>query len=213
MNLNTNLQAVAVRITLSFVFTICSIYAPPSKCIDIRELQHLSSQIQGPVMLLGDFNAHNPLWGSDNLTPKGRVIETFTTQNDLCLFNDGSYTFLHSGNGSYSAIDLSFSSPDIFDRFSWEVHEDCCGSDHFPIVLRTLEDDNHIKPQRWKFKQADWLTLKRFALYNLIKILLSPMTQLLIFQQLCLRLLTKQYLNPRLFLNPENLGLMVNVNR
>ena len=74
---------------LSFVFTICSIYAPPSKCIDISELQHLFSQIQGPVMFLGDFNAHNPLWGSENLTLKGRVIETFITQNDLCLFNDG----------------------------------------------------------------------------------------------------------------------------
>ena len=100
-------------------------------------------------MLLGDFNAHNPLWGSENLTRKRSVIETFITQNDLCLFNDGSYTFLHSGNGSYSAIDLSLASPDIFDRFSWEVNDDCCGSDHFPIVLQTLEDDNHIKPQRW----------------------------------------------------------------
>ena len=68
-------------------------------------------------MLLGDFNAHNPLWGSENLTPKGRVIETFITQNDLCLFNDGSYTFLHSGNGSYSAIDLSLASPEILIDF------------------------------------------------------------------------------------------------
>ena len=169
VNLNTNLQAVAVRITLSFVFTICSIYAPPSQCIDIRELQHLFSQIKGPVMLLGDFNAHNPLLGSENLTPKGRVIETFNTQNDLCLFNDGSYTFLHSGNGSYSAIDLSLASPDIFDRFSWEVHEDCCSSNHFPIVLQTLEDGNHIKPQRWKFKQADWLTFKALCSLQLNK--------------------------------------------
>ena len=72
MNLNTNLQAVAVRITLSFVFTVGAIYAPPS--IDISELQHLFSQMQGPVMLFGDFNAHNPLWGSENLTQKGRVI-------------------------------------------------------------------------------------------------------------------------------------------
>ena len=169
VHLTTNLQAVAVRITLSFVFTICSIYAPPSMCIDIGELQHLFSQIQGPVMLLGDFNAHNPLWGSENLTPKGRVIETFISQNDLCLFNDGSYTFLHSGNGSYSAIDLSLASPDIFDRCSWEVHDDCCGSDHFPIVLQTLEDDNHIKPQRWKFKQADWLSFKAFCSLQLNK--------------------------------------------
>ena len=36
VTLNTNLQAVAVKITLSFVFTICSIYAPPNKYIDIK---------------------------------------------------------------------------------------------------------------------------------------------------------------------------------
>ena len=87
VKLTTNLQAVAVKITLSFVFTLCSIYAPPNKCIDIKDLEHLFSQIQGPVMVLGDFNAHNPLWGSEYQTPKGKVIETFISQDELCLFN------------------------------------------------------------------------------------------------------------------------------
>ena len=64
VKLSTNLQALAVKITLSFVFTICPIYAPPNKYIDIKELEHLLSQIPEPVMILGDFNAHNPLWGS-----------------------------------------------------------------------------------------------------------------------------------------------------
>ena len=169
VNLNTNLQAVAVKITLSFVFTICSIYAPPNKCIDIKDLEHLLLQIQEPVMILGDFNSHNPLWGSDHLSPKGRVIETFISQNDLCLYNDGSSTFIHSGNGTYSAIDLSFASPTLFDRFSWDVHDDCSGSDHFPIILRAVENDDHIKPRRWKFKQADWTTFKTLCSLQLNK--------------------------------------------
>ena len=75
VHLDTNLQAVAVKITLSFVFTMCSIYAPPNKYINISDLEHLLSQIREPVMILGDFNSHNPLWGSEHLTPKGRVIE------------------------------------------------------------------------------------------------------------------------------------------
>ena len=156
--MNTNLQAVAVKITLSFVFTICSIYAPPNKYIDIKDLEHLLSQMSEPVMLLGNFNSHNPLWGSAHLTPKGRVIENFISQNDLSLFNDGSPTFLHSGHGT--ATDLSFASPTLFDRFTWEVHDDCCGRDHFPIILKSKEDDNNTKQQRWKFKQADWTTFK-----------------------------------------------------
>ena len=154
-----------VKITLSFVFTICSIYAPPNKYIDIKDLEHLLSQIQEPVMILGDFNSHNPLWGSEHLTPKGRVIETFMSQNDLCLYNDGSPTFLHSGNGAYSAIDLSFASQTLFDRFSWDVHEDCSGSDHFPIILREKGRDltqsydkspytnGNVKRAKWQHKQ------------------------------------------------------------
>ena len=88
VKLTTNLQAVAVKINLPFAFTICSIFAPPNKYIDIKDLEHLLSQISEPVMILGDFNAHNPLLGSDTQTPKGRMIETFITQNDLCLYND-----------------------------------------------------------------------------------------------------------------------------
>ena len=42
-------------------------------------------------MILGDFDAH---WGSDTQTPKGRMIETFISQVDLCLYNDGSNTFI-----------------------------------------------------------------------------------------------------------------------
>ena len=239
MKLSTNLQAVAVKIILSFVFTLCSIYAPPntrirrggaevagwtldrnirvrfpayphrvwalwwqggkrrlrtSRCpcrgrlgtlktpscpwrgcptagqhletghlsrhyswniaecdvkpqsttttsntrIDIEDFEHLLVQIKGPIMILGYFNSHNPLWGSDHKTSKGKVMETFISQNDLCLYNDGSYTFLRSGNGSYSAIDLSFASASLFGRFflggTWRLlwkwslsnHSDCC---------------------------------------------------------------------------------------
>ena len=167
VKLTTNLQAVAVKITLSFVFTLCSIYAPPNKYIDIKDLEDLLSQLQEPVMILGDFNAHNPLWGSDTQSPKGRMIESFISQNGLCLYNNGSNTFLHSGNGSYSAIDLSFASPSLFDRFSWKVHDDCCGSDHFPIILKATEIDIQLKHQRWKFKQADWNTFKALSALHL----------------------------------------------
>ena len=52
---------------------------------DISDLEHLLSQIQEPVMILGDFNSHNPLWGSEHLTPKGRVIENFISQNDMSV--------------------------------------------------------------------------------------------------------------------------------
>ena len=120
----------------------------------IKDLEHLLSQINEPVMILGDFNAHTPLWGSDHQTPKGKAIETF-----IC----------HIGNGTYSAIDLSFAIPTLFDRFSWEVHDDCCGSDHFPIILTAAVNDDQLKHQRWKFKQADWTTFNALCSTHLNK--------------------------------------------
>ena len=35
-----------------------------------------------------DLNSQNPLLVSEHLTPKGRVLETFISQNGLCLIND-----------------------------------------------------------------------------------------------------------------------------
>jgi hypothetical protein len=56
---------------------------------------------------MGDFNGHNPLWGSKTTTDKGKKLEDFICQEGLCIFNDGTDTYLHPGNGSYSAIDLT----------------------------------------------------------------------------------------------------------
>ena len=48
-------------------------------------------------MLLGDFNGHNVLWGSNDNDHRGDLIEDFITKNDICLMNDKSNTFLDSG--------------------------------------------------------------------------------------------------------------------
>ena len=58
--LNTNLQAHAVNVTLHRNFTICNLYLPPNKHVSYQELHDLISQLP-PFLLLGDFNAHNPL--------------------------------------------------------------------------------------------------------------------------------------------------------
>jgi hypothetical protein len=46
------------------------------------------------------------LWGSKTTTDKGKKLEDFLSQEGLCIFNDGTDTYLHPGNGSYSAIDV-----------------------------------------------------------------------------------------------------------
>ena len=44
---------------------------------------------------------------------RGHRIDDFITDNNVCLLNDGSYTYLHPGTGTFTAIDLSQCSPEI----------------------------------------------------------------------------------------------------
>ena len=105
---------------------------------------------------MGDFNGHNPLWGSKTTTDKGKQLEDFLSQEGLCIFNDGTDTYLHPGNGFYSAIDLSVTDPSLLLDFSWKVYDDLCGSDYFSIILESLNSTVGERPTRYKFDKADW---------------------------------------------------------
>ena len=98
--LKTSLQEVAVKFSFSKTITLCSIYMPPSQTLSLRDLTDLVTQLPKPYILLGDFNGHNPLWGSNSTNDKGKKLEDFIIQNDLSIFNDGSNTYLHPATGN-----------------------------------------------------------------------------------------------------------------
>jgi exonuclease III len=154
----SNLQAVAARVSLFRPITICSIYLPPSSPINIKDLEDLLAQLPSPVLLVGDLNAHSPLWGSNNLDNKGKQIEDFINNNNLCLLNTKTPTYIHPATGSQTAIDLSICDPSIMMDFSWAVHDDLCGSDHFPLILQNNKPTSSTSTQRWKLNKADWST-------------------------------------------------------
>jgi hypothetical protein len=116
---------------------------------------------------MGDFNGHNPLWGSKTTTDKGKKLEDFLSQEGLCIFNDGTDTYLHPGNGSYSAIDLTVTDPSLLLDFSWKVHDDLCGSDHFPIIRESLHSTVGERPTRNRFDKADWPRYEQMCSGNL----------------------------------------------
>ena len=148
IKLKRDLQAVAVSVTLEKEITLCSIYIPPSFALRPIHLNSLLQQLPSPFILLGDFNGHNVLWGSKDNDPRGDLIEDFITQNDICLMNDKSNTFLDSGKGTFSALDLSICHPSLYLDYEWSVCEDQHGSDHFPIVIesiKTSEEDHNPK--------------------------------------------------------------------
>jgi hypothetical protein len=156
VNLNTDLQAVAVRITLDKTITLCSVYTTPNSALSLAQLRDLADQLPTPFIIMGDYNGHNPLCGSKTTTDKGKKREDFLSQEGLCIFNVGTDTYLHPGNWSYSAIDLTVTDPSLLLDFSWKVHDDLCGSDHFPIILESLNSTVGERPTRYKFDKADW---------------------------------------------------------
>jgi endonuclease/exonuclease/phosphatase family metal-dependent hydrolase len=149
VNLNTHQQAVAVRITLDKTITLCSVYIPPISALRLAQLKHLSDQLPTPFIIMGDFNGHDPLWGSTTTTDKGKKLKDFLSQEGSCIFNDGTDTYLHPGNGSYPAVDLTVTGPSPLLDFSWNVPDDLCGSEHYPIILESLNSTLGERPTRY----------------------------------------------------------------
>jgi exonuclease III len=156
LTIQTNLQAVAIRATCVKTFTVCSVYLPPSCRCDATDLTDLIDQLPPPVLLLGDFNAHNTLWGCRNMDTRGKMLEDIILKYNMSLLNDGSVTYLHPATGSKSAIDLSMCDPSMYLDFDWSVHDDLCGSDHFPVILKSSKPVHTTVNQTWKLTKADW---------------------------------------------------------
>ena len=119
-------------------------------------MDDLVRQLPTPYMLLGDFNNHNPLWGGNTLDGKGQRVEQFMDNHSLCFLNDGSYTYLHPGYRTYTAIDLTITQPNLLLDFSWRVLDDLFGSDHFPIVVKHQGPATGGREPGWRLKKADW---------------------------------------------------------
>ena len=118
IRIDSHLQAVAVQVTLGDApITILSVYIRGNNHLTIRDLSHLIRNIRGQVLITGDFNGHNPLWGSHDVDTRGEVIEIFTDKHNLCILNDGSHTYLKPQaqyvNKPTSAMDLTISTPGL----------------------------------------------------------------------------------------------------
>ena len=156
IKLKTNLQAKAVSVTLDKEITFCSVYIPPSFELRSEHLNSLLKQLPSPFMILGDFNGHNLLWGSNDNDPRGELIEEFITHNDICLMNDKSKTYLDSGKGTFSSIDLSLFHPSLYLDYNWSVCEVQHGSDHFPIIIESIQNHDEDHNPKWKLNKANW---------------------------------------------------------
>ena len=163
IQLNTNLQAKAVEVTLNKPITICSIYIAPDENFTKQQLIDLRNQLNPPFFILGDFNAHSPLWekGRQESDIRAKIIEDFFTQSNLCLLNDLSPTHIDATSFKKTSIDLSFCHPDLVSDFQWSVSDNLYDSDHFPITMNSKITQNSPIPQFFNFKNTNWTNFTR----------------------------------------------------
>jgi exonuclease III len=155
VTINTPLQAKAVTVSAAEVMTVCSLYLPPSERLNVNHLLLLINQLPSPFIICGDFNGHHVSWGCVDNNRRGNLIDKFIVDNNICLLNSGSSTYLHPGSGSFSAIDLTLCSPSLVLDLSFSVEADMHGSDHFPIIVECGGSLPDGLP-RWNFGRADW---------------------------------------------------------
>ena len=107
LKIETNLQVIAARVQLhnSLFLSIASLYLPCRTQITYKEIAELIKQLPPPILLLGDFNSHNVLWGNQTTDNRGKIVEKILQNMHLVCLNNGSPTY-ESG----TAIDLSIAS-------------------------------------------------------------------------------------------------------
>lgn len=132
--LQSQLQAVAIQIDYPFKLTICNLYLLDFTW-NIQDLRNLMKQLPKPYMVTGDFNAHNPIWGSNYASPQGRIIQKLIEELNLILLNTGESTYINSRSNTFSAIDLTLCSPQTGHMFSWQTLSDHLFTDHYPIRI------------------------------------------------------------------------------
>ena len=80
--LNTPLQAMAARINIARDVTIASIYNARSHDISENLLSILFQQLPKLVILTGDFNSYNQIWGSLANDTRGDQVLSFTEKKN-----------------------------------------------------------------------------------------------------------------------------------
>ncbi|KAG5889097.1 hypothetical protein JTB14_002125 [Gonioctena quinquepunctata] len=151
----TNLQAVAVKIKHPYKMTICNLYLPDFN-LTREELKNCIEQLPLPILILGDFNAHNPLWGSERIDHRGRIIEGIIDELDLVILNTGEGTFINSRSNKLSAIDLSICSHEITPVLKWQCLEEQ-NTDHIPISIEcAVQKVDKRRTIKWITDKANW---------------------------------------------------------
>lgn len=141
-------------------FTLVSCYFTPNETIsEFREkldgLEDTVRELEGAVVMTGDFNAKALEWGMTSTNSRGRQILEMAARLGLNVMNVGNTsTFRRPGYGE-TIPDVTFASESLAAYVkNWRVIEDYTGSDHQYIIFdlqkeRRVINGNRRRTPRW----------------------------------------------------------------
>ena len=95
ISLRTRHQAIAFRIQLDQIYSICNIYISHHEDITIESISSIVGQLPEPILICGDFNSKHTMWGNNIIDRKGQILQTFILNNNLYLINTGQKNHFH----------------------------------------------------------------------------------------------------------------------
>lgn len=156
IQLNTDLQAVAVSFASGRLKSLCSVYLPPNEQITEEQMAELLDQLPRPTLIVGDLNAHNPLWYDQRLDRRGEQIQRLMDADGLVALNEDYPTYYRSYDQVTSNIDLTLITNSCAVDYDWKILDDLYGSDHYPILVSSLQPSPPDYSERYNPSKADW---------------------------------------------------------
>ncbi|UYV66117.1 hypothetical protein LAZ67_4000329 [Cordylochernes scorpioides] len=148
-------QGIKVYLSQNKTINIFNMYHPPNnKLIDDGTMAQF---LTDNTIIVGDLNAKHQLWGCSMPNPRGKILSNLFDDNAFMCLNDGNPTHHSYSYNTAQALDISFSSPDIFHKCKWQILKSI-GSDHLPILIEisTKTKTSSIKEKFRNFKKANW---------------------------------------------------------
>uniref|UniRef100_A0A0A9Y5J8 Putative RNA-directed DNA polymerase from transposon BS n=1 Tax=Lygus hesperus TaxID=30085 RepID=A0A0A9Y5J8_LYGHE len=154
------IQLVAIKVVIkNQPLHVASIYFSPNFPRGMNDWEGILTQLPHPLLLGGDFNAHNLSFGGLYTDNRGRKLADVQDIMGLSALNDGTHTYIPRPNQRSSALDITFVTAVWAPECYWEVLENPCGSDHCPIKVDIKKSDSTpsaVQVGGWNIKRADW---------------------------------------------------------
>jgi hypothetical protein len=93
------------------------------------------NQSAGNYLIVGDFNAHRPLWGNQDACSKGRELFNAMENSELGIMNSNQITYRSKQYNTETANDLAFTDYEFLSSYKWEVEKDSWGSNYYHINI------------------------------------------------------------------------------